>query len=104
MTIRPLRGKGVAIRVAAGQKQRTRERALFSAGVASESAASFLERYAAGIAALPAPREPAASYLHSLGLKERDLWTTLLPSGKRPAEGDGSFEKGPERGHNTPRG
>jgi hypothetical protein len=81
MEIRPLRGKGVEIRAtspAAKGPRRTRQ--LFSAGPASESAASFLAHYAAGLAALPCPREPAASYLRSLGPTERDLWTTLLPS------------------------
>ena len=53
---------------------------LFSAGPASESAASFLRRYAEGLSALPPVAGQASAYLSSLGPAERDLWTTLLPS------------------------
>jgi hypothetical protein len=80
MEVRPLRGMGVEIKVPDGRRKRERGRALFSAGMASESAASFLSRYAAGLAALPHVLGPAASYLHSLAASDRDLWTTLLPT------------------------
>jgi len=83
MEIRPLRGKGVAIKVPergrSGQGA-ARVRSIFAAGPAAESAESFLHRYAAALAALPPPRDPAAVYLKSLTLEERDLWTTLLPT------------------------
>jgi hypothetical protein len=81
MDIRPQRGKGVEIRVAQGPRPRTRrERGLFTAGRATESATAFLRRYAAGLEALPRPSDGLAAYLGALGAKERDLWTTLLPS------------------------
>jgi hypothetical protein len=84
MDVTPLRGKGVAIATrtgkATGAARREGERILFAAGRASESASSFLGRYAKGLAALPEPRGSASTYLSSLDPKERDLWTTLLPS------------------------
>jgi hypothetical protein len=80
MEVRPLRGKGVEIRGVGKKKRRQRDMSMFSAGTAAESAASFLSRYAEDLLALPEPREPAASYIRSLGPTERDLWTTLLPT------------------------
>ena len=80
LAVRPLRGLGVEIRIPEGQARKRRERAVFAAGHASMSAADFLRRYAADLAALPAPAEPAAAYLGALAPAERDLWTTLLPS------------------------
>ncbi len=80
MEIRPFRGKGVEIRTASAKRARPRERSLFASGTAREGAQEFLERYAAGLKALPMPKEPAAAYLSALGPAERDLWTTLLPT------------------------
>jgi hypothetical protein len=80
MEVRPLRGMGVEISLPPPGRRRGRGRSLFSAGTASESAASFLARYAADLAALPPVRGHAVPYLLSLGAGERDLWTTLLPA------------------------
>ncbi len=89
MEIEPLRGKGVIIKVPPKAKTASTHKAaaervhlssMFAAGPAAESAESFLKRYAAALAALPEPRDPAAVYLKSLSLEERDLWTTLLPT------------------------
>ena len=59
MEVRPLRGKGVEIRVRRQALRDDRERTLFSAGTARESAASFLERYTESLAALPPVTEQA---------------------------------------------
>jgi len=80
MEIRPLRGKGVEIHTRRVGPRPARMANLFSAGPASESAASFLRRYAEGLSALPPVAGQASAYLSSLGPAERDLWTTLLPS------------------------
>jgi hypothetical protein len=86
MEIVPLRGKGVEIRILRGgpagspSAMRSRERRIFAAGNAACPAADFLARYAADLAALPAPRDPAVRYLTALNREERDLWTTLLPA------------------------
>ncbi len=80
MDVIPLRGKGVEITVRKKNKRPKRGLGLFAAGKASESAASFLRRYTREVEALPAPKENVTAYLRSLGAKERDLWTTLLPS------------------------
>jgi hypothetical protein len=61
-------------------RRETKLRPVFAAGSAPCSAADFLERYAKDLEALPRPRNPAINYLGSLGARERDLWTTLLPS------------------------
>ena len=81
MEIVPLVGKGVYIDTPRGLPRReTKLRPVFAAGSAPCSAADFLERYAKDLEALPRPRNPAINYLGSLGARERDLWTTLLPS------------------------
>jgi hypothetical protein len=81
MRIVPLEGKGVSIRTPADPKSREQKlRRVFAAGSASCPASAFLERYATDLRALPPPRDPAISYLASLGDDERDLWTTLLPA------------------------
>lgn len=74
------RGRGVEIRIAERPRQERRARPLFVAGAATVSAAEFLSQYAARLLALPAPFEPAATYLRLLEPEQRDLWTTLLPS------------------------
>jgi hypothetical protein len=81
MIIRPLEGMGVHID--APKERKSREgviRRVFSAGSASCPASVFLERYAKDLRALPPARDPAVPYLMSLAPKDRDLWTTLLPS------------------------
>jgi hypothetical protein len=100
METRPLRGKGVEIHARRGGSRQGRMTSLFSAGPASESAASFLRRYALGLAALPPVTGQASAYLSSLGLAERDLWTTLLPSASalRRAAGLGTAGGGPDKG------
>ncbi|MBL8965494.1 MAG: DUF115 domain-containing protein, partial [Spirochaetaceae bacterium] len=80
LDVRPLRGRGVEIRIPPKTGRGPRRRELFAAGPATTSAAGFLEDYAKELAALPAPREPASVYLSSLPAEARDLWTTLLPS------------------------
>ena len=101
MEIRPLEGKGVHIKTPTGKTERGGaaarfgSRPLFSAGPAKESAASFLKGYAASLAALPRPREPAAVYLRSLAPEDRDLWTTLLPTASAFQRTAGQEGKGP---------
>jgi hypothetical protein len=107
MEIRPLKGKGVLIKTPparprpaggeaiGGGAARFAPRSLFSAGPARESAASFLKGYAASLAALPEPREPAAVYLRSLAPEDRDLWTTLLPTASAFQRAAGQDGKGP---------
>jgi hypothetical protein len=81
MEIIPLAGKGVRIRTPRGlPKRETKVRRVFAAGRAPCPASDFLARYAADLRGLPPPRDPAISYLGSLGPEQRDLWTTLLPS------------------------
>ena len=81
MEIRPLPGKGVLIKTPGERhRQESRMRRVFSAGSAPCPASEFLARYANELRALPPPRDPAISYLASLGAEQRDLWTTLLPS------------------------
>jgi hypothetical protein len=81
MRIQPLPGKGVSIKAPAARKRpESRLRRVFAAGSAPCPAAAFLELYAKDLRALPPPRNPAISYLLSLTPRERDLWTTLLPS------------------------
>lgn len=53
---------------------------VFAAGRPFQKPSEFLSGYAADIAALPEPREHAASYLDALGAHEQDVWTTMLPS------------------------
>jgi hypothetical protein len=101
MEIRPLKGKGVRIKTPEGRtegegaKARFASRPLFSAGPAKGSAASFLKGYAASLAGLPPPREPAAVYLRSLAPEDRDLWTTLLPTASAFQRTAGQEGKGP---------
>ncbi len=80
LEVRPLRGRGVELRIPAGRARRPRERTVFAPGPAAMSAEAFLERYAAELRALPSPAEPLSAYLRALSPRERDLWTTLLPS------------------------
>jgi hypothetical protein len=81
MEIIPLEGKGVGIRTPRGLPRRaTKLRRVFAAGSAPCPASDFLRRYADELRALPPPRDPAISYLGSLGPEQKDLWTTLLPS------------------------
>jgi hypothetical protein len=81
MEIIPLPGKGVHIKTPKGLPRREgRLRRVFAAGSAPCPASAFLARYANDLRALPLPRNPAISYMGSLGAEERDLWTTLLPS------------------------
>ena len=80
MEVRPFRGMGVEIRTPEGRKPRRSETRLFSAGRAACGAADFLEDYLADLEGLPPPRDPAIPYMSSLGDRERDLWTTLLPA------------------------
>lgn len=80
MEIVPMRGKGVEIHVPARAAHVRRERRMFAAGPARCGAAEFLVGYMDSLKALPPPRDPAVSYLASLGREERDLWTTLLPA------------------------
>jgi hypothetical protein len=81
MEVIPLPGKGVHISTPRGLPSReTKLRRVFAAGRAPCPAAEFLARYAKELRALPAPRDPAISYLGSLSSEEKDLWTTLLPA------------------------
>jgi hypothetical protein len=81
MEIVPIEGRGVRIKTPRGlPKRETRIRRVFAAGSAPCPASEFLARYANDLRALPRPRDPAISYLGSLGAEERDLWTTLLPA------------------------
>jgi hypothetical protein len=81
MEIIPLPGKGVRIRTPRGLPKRdTKLRRVFAAGRAPCPASDFLARYAKDLRDLPPPRDPAISYLGSLGPEQKDLWTTLLPS------------------------
>ena len=80
MSILPLRDKGVAIATPKRAKPPRRERRVFAPGPAAKSARAFLEGYAAGLRALPEPRDPWLRYLGALAPEERDLWTTLLPA------------------------
>jgi hypothetical protein len=94
MAIRPLPGKGVTIRspqspIGAPPRRDGVIRRVFAAGSASCPASVFLERYANDLRALPLPRDPAVPYLVSLAPKERDLWTTLLPSASAFQRGAG---------------
>lgn len=81
MEIIPLVGRGVHIKTPHGRlRSETKIRRVFAAGSATCSASDFLARYAKDLRALPPPRDPAISYLGSLGSEQRDLWTTLLPT------------------------
>jgi len=74
-------GKGVPLSLPF--RDRTREERMpliFAAGKSGESWESFLKTYRLGIKNLPSPKEPVMDYLRNLSPKERDIWTTLLPS------------------------
>ncbi|MDA8411498.1 MAG: DUF115 domain-containing protein [Treponema sp.] len=80
MTIRALRGRGVAIRIEDKEPGKRESKPLFAAGAARVDAGSFLRDYARLLSSLPAPSKSAAVYLGSLDHEKRDLWTTLLPT------------------------
>jgi len=52
----------------------------FSAGSPECSWKKFLQTYRSGLADLPKPGDPLASYFESLSPAQRDLWTTLFPT------------------------
>jgi hypothetical protein len=95
MEIIPLRGKGVELRIGRKTEMRRRERRLFAAGPAKGDAASFLEAYVEAVSALPAPSDPALTYLGRLKPEQRDLWTTLLPAASAFQRSSRSEAKGP---------
>jgi len=84
MSIVPIRGRGVEIRISreggSGDAARRRERRIFAAGAAPCPASEFLASYVKDLSSLAPPRNPAVHYLSSLSRDDRDLWTTLLPA------------------------
>jgi hypothetical protein len=75
------RGAGVMtdIRFQGSAKDRFRGR-VFAAGRPFQRPDEFLAYYLAELEGLPCPQEPAATYLDDLTGRERDVWTTMLPS------------------------
>ncbi|MCX7787517.1 MAG: DUF115 domain-containing protein [Spirochaetes bacterium] len=59
--------------------ERSLTKSIFSAGPISCSWKEFLQAYKQDIQNLPFPFDPVISYLDSLSLNQRNLWTTLLP-------------------------
>ena len=53
---------------------------IFAAGRPFQRPDEFLAYYLAELEGLPHPQEPAATYLDDLTSRERDVWTTILPS------------------------
>jgi hypothetical protein len=53
---------------------------VFASGRPFQKPAEFLAYYLKELEGLPDPREPAAIYLDDLSGRERDVWTTILPS------------------------
>jgi hypothetical protein len=75
------RGAGVSteIRFQGNEKTRFAGR-VFAAGRPFQRPDEFLAYYLAELEGLPRPQEPAATYLDDLTGRERDVWTTILPS------------------------
>ena len=74
-------GKGVQLNLpSSGRAASERRPFLFAAGKSRESWKGFIRTYNEAIRKLPVPGDPVMEYLLNLSLKERDLWTTLLPS------------------------
>lgn len=61
------------------RKERELPMRIFSAGPKSCSWKEFLRSYLEDVQNLPLPFDPVISYLDSLPLDQRNLWTTLLP-------------------------
>jgi hypothetical protein len=53
---------------------------VFASGRPFQRPDEFLAYYLAELEGLPCPHEPAATYLDDLTGRERDVWTTILPS------------------------
>lgn len=70
---------------------------VFSSGRAFMSADAFLRSYAAELSSLPVPEAPVARFLDGRPARERDLWTTLLPSAAAMRHEAGSHPPSPER-------
>lgn len=68
---------------------------LFAAGRSFQKPEEFLTSYAEDISNLPEPFHHAASYLDSLGVHERDVWTTMLPSAAAFRRAAGEFPPEP---------
>ncbi len=77
----PVRGEGESIRVPPPSPRYERDISMriFSAGPKSSSWKEFLRSYLENIQQLSIPFDPVVSYLESLSLDQRNLWTTLLP-------------------------
>jgi len=75
------RGSGVRteIKFQGSGKSRMQGR-VFAAGRPFQRPDEFLAYYLAELEGLPRPQEPAATYLDDLTGRERDVWTTILPS------------------------
>jgi hypothetical protein len=68
---------------------------VFAAGRPFKQPAIFLADYLDELAALPEPREPAATYIDGLTGHQRDIWTTLLPSAAAIRREAGQHPPGP---------
>lgn len=80
-TIVPVLGAGEPIRVPSPSQriERNLPMRIFSAGPYTCSWKEFLQSYLKNLQNLPLPFDPVLSYLDSLSLEQRNLWTTLLP-------------------------
>jgi hypothetical protein len=77
----PVLGEGEPIRVPPlpQRNERSLPLRIFSAGPNTCSWKEFLQSYLRNLKNLPPPFDPVLSYLDSLPLEQRNLWTTLLP-------------------------
>lgn len=77
------RRRGLGVRASTDYPERASDRRpgrVFAAGRPYQSPLAFLSGYEAALAALPEPSGPAAAYVDGLSARERDAWTTILPS------------------------
>ncbi len=72
-------GEPIRVPTNPSRDERSLTKRIFSAGPISCSWKEFLQAYRQDIQNLPLPFDPVISYLDSLPLNQRNLWTTLLP-------------------------
>ena len=75
------RGNGVRTDIQfQGSKTDKIQGRIFASGRPFQRPDEFLAYYLSELEGLPQPQEPAATYLDDLTGRERDVWTTILPS------------------------
>jgi hypothetical protein len=76
----PLPGSGVPLDLRQNSRGQEGQGQILAAGAPKRDWRTFLERYLAGLKALPRPSSPISRYLYELDDNQRALWFTLYPA------------------------